>query len=131
MKILAQILIGLVLAGCAYNYNLGVSESTPVNEVAQIAFNNRIKVSTIDGKPFERETSIWVGGSHTVRLKPGFHTFTFTYNAVSLHGGLYTKKPTLLAGVLKAGKKYEISYSIEQRMIRFKIAEVKDEKPQN
>jgi hypothetical protein len=123
------------LAACSYNYKLTQDENAAPETVATIKFSNKIKVSEIDGKTFERKFSIWVEGSHEITLPPGSHSFKFKYDARSLNGGWYTDNDTVLTRYLEAGTKYELTASVRNGRVFFAILPipelVAEDKPAN
>jgi len=121
MKFVFLLVFMSLISGCAYNYHLGVAESAAVETFTTVKFSNRIKVSSIDGEEFSPKFSIWVDGSHTLRLPPGMHSFVFVYNAVSQNGGYYTKDPVEISRYFLAGETYEIKYKFEGGKILFEI----------
>lgn len=113
----------MALSACAYNYNLGVDPALPKSQSSSITFDNRVKVSRIDGKDFSRMSSMWVHGSHTINMSPGYHTFQLRYDGRSLNGGIYTKDDVVISGVLEKGKSYILESKIEGNQILFYVIE--------
>jgi len=123
MKNLLCACICLLISACAYNYNLGVTAGSPKSEYSVISFDNKLKVSKIDGQAFTRKPSLWVDGSHAINISPGLHTFTLRYDGRSLHGGTYTNSDSIVKGVLEKGKAYKIESKFEQGYVHFYIVE--------
>ncbi len=109
------------LTACSYNYKLTPDENPAPETVATIQFSNKIKVTELDGQPFERKFSIWVEGSHELTLPPGNHSFKFRYDARSLNGGWYTDKDLVLNRYLEAGTKYELKATLRDGRVFFAI----------
>jgi len=124
MKRNVMLLISILLSSCAYNYQVGIPKDSPQTEYATLIFDNRYKLSEIDGEKFPRKFSIWVDGSHTVKLKPGAHSFTLRYSDVNLNsGGHYTSSDSIIYALMEAGKSYEINSEFSSSMVRFYIKE--------
>ena len=113
----------MVLSACAYNYNLGVDPTLPKSESSSITFDNRVKVSLIDGKDFSTLPSMWVHGSHTINMNPGYHTFQLRYDGRSLDGGIYTRDDVVIGGMLEKGKCYKLESKIEGSRMLFYVVE--------
>lgn len=125
MKLIAVFLTSILLTSCAYNYQVGVSKDSPASDSTTMIFDNRYKVSKIDGIKFSRKPSIWVDGSHTVKLKPGIHTFTLKYSDVNMNsGGRYTTEDSVVSAAMEAGKSYEVKSDFSERTAHFYIKEV-------
>lgn len=121
MKILLSAIAAAFLAACSYNYKLTPDENPAPETVATITFSNKIKVTELDGKPFERKFSIWVEGSHELTLPPGIHSFKFRYDARGGYGGWYTDKDTVLSRYLEPGTKYELKATLRDGRVFFSI----------
>lgn len=122
---MAMAVLAMLLTSCSYNYQLGIPEGASKAELSTVVFNNRFKVLEIDGKKFVRKPSIWVDGSHTVELLPGFHKFTLKYSDVNLNsGGMYTVENSTVSSTLAAGVKYEIRADIKVGRVYFSVAAV-------
>ena len=126
VKAILILCLSAMLSACAYSYRIGVDENESTEKFAKIQFSNTVKVSEIDNKKFDPKFSIWVQGSHEVALPPGYHTFKFRYNAVSMRGGYYTDSDTILGAALEAGKRYEIATKFEAGKVFFQIRPLED-----
>lgn len=125
MKRSAFFLTSILLTSCAYNYQVGVPKDTSQPEYTTMIFDNRYKVSKIDDEKFPRKFSMWVDGSHTVKLKPGAHTFTLRYSDVNMNsGGNYTSSDSVVSASMESGRSYEIQSDFSIGIVRFYIKEV-------
>lgn len=124
LKLVVASIFILLLTSCAYNYRVGIEKNAQPSSYAIIKFDNRYKVSAIDGEKFSRNPSIWVDGSHTVKLPPGMHSFTLRYSDVNMNsGGNYTTEDSVVSADMEAGKIYEIKSEFGSRIVRFFIVE--------
>ena len=73
---IAAIFLTLLLQACTFTYRVGVDKNASPDQYSTINFANQYYVSKIDGQKFSRTFSIWDDNSHSIKLKPGQHTFS-------------------------------------------------------